>query len=299
MADWRAIPEAGTVWGIRLVVLVARLSGRMVAGWVLYLVCLYYVLFRRAARRASRSYLRRVGQPGRLAGVVRHVHTFAQVNLDRLFFLTGRWAPFAITYRGHELFLEAARSGRGALLIGAHVGSFEVMRCRAEASGVPVNVIVDFSNAERLTGVLRSLAPAIDTRLLSLGRDPLATMLAVKGCVERGELVAMLADRVAGHGGADRQVAVRFLDGDVAFPAGPWLLAHALKVPVYFFVGLYTPPDRYDLHCELLAEEVALDRRARTAAVQRYAQTYASTLERYVRLAPYNWFNFFELWSPE
>lgn len=298
MVDWRAIPEAGTVWGIRLVVLVARVFRRRVAGWFLYPICLYYVLCRRAARRASQSYLRRVGQPDRLRNVVRHIHTFAQVNLDRLFFLTGRWKPFAITYRGHELFLDAAKKRRGALLLGAHVGSFEVMRCRAEASGVPLNVIVDFSNAERITSVLRSLAPSIDTRLLPIGRDPLATVLSVKGCIERGELVAMLGDRPAGGGAADRRVTVRFLDGDASFPAGPWLLAHTLKVPVYFFVGLYTPPNRYDLHCELLAEEVTLDRRARDQAVQRYAQTYAAALERHVRLAPHNWFNFFELWSP-
>lgn len=299
MADWRAIPEAGTVLGIRFVVLVARIFRRRAAGWFLYLICLYYVAFRGRARRASRSYLRRVGQPDGLGSVVRHLHTFARVNLDRLFFLSGRWEPFGITYEGHELFLGAAGSGRGALLLGAHVGSFEVMRCRAEASGVPVNVVVDFSNAARITSVLRSLAPTVDTRLLSLGRDPLATILAVKGCVDRGELVAMLGDRVVGRGGADRKVTVRFLGGDAAFPAGPWLLAHTLKVPVYFFVGLYTPPNRYDLHCELLAEEVALDRRDRTAAMQPYAQIYAAVLERHVRLAPYNWFNFFELWSPE
>ncbi|HKE13758.1 MAG TPA: hypothetical protein VKB80_02750 [Kofleriaceae bacterium] len=298
MVDWRTIPELGTVWGIRFVVLVARVFRRRFAGWFLYLVCLYYVLLRPAVRRASRSYLRRVGLPDGAGSVVRHIHTFARVSLDRLFFLTGRWSTFEITYRGHELFLDAARSGRGALLLGAHVGSFEVMRCRGEASGVPINVIVDYSNAERINAVLRSLAPSVDTRLLSLGRDPLATMLAVRGCVEKGELVAMLGDRVAARGGADRQVSVRFLDGDALLPAGPWLLAHTLKVPVYFFAGLYTPPNRYDLHCELLAPEVKLDRRARAADVQRYAQSYASALERHVRLAPYNWFNFFELWSP-
>ena len=279
--------------------LLARVCRRRAAGWFLYLVCLYYVLFRPGARRASQSYLRRVGQPDGLASVVRHLHTFARVTLDRLFFLTGRWSSFAITYRGHELFLDAARSGRGALLLGAHVGSFEVMRCRGEASGVPINVIVDYSNAERINAVLHSLAPSDHTRLLSLGRDPLATMLAVRTCVGRGELVAMLGDRVAARGGADRQVSVRFLGGDALLPAGPWLLAHTLKVPVYFFAGLYTPPNRYDLHCELLAQEVTLDRRARAEHVQRYAQTYASALERHVRLAPYNWFNFFELWSPQ
>src|SRR5262249_26143361 len=147
-------------------------------------------------------------------------------------------------------------------------------------------------------GVLRQLAPSIDTRLLSLGADPLATMLAVKACIERGELVAMLADRVAGSGGADRTVTVELLGGAPPLPARPWLLPHTPRCPVYFFVGLYRAPNGYDIHCELLAEEVVLDRKARAQAVQRYAQEYAAVLERHVRLAPYNWFNFYEFWSP-
>ena len=294
MADWRKIPEAGTVWGLRFIVGLARIFTRRVVGWFLYLVSLYYVLFRGSVRRASRGYLRRIGQPAGLRGIARHIHTFAQVSLDRLFFLTGRWAPFEVTYHGHEIFLHAAKSGRGALLLGAHVGSFEVMRSRAELTGAPVNVVVDFSNAEGISSVLRSLAPGIDTRLLTLDRDPLATMLAIKDCVERGEVVAILADRV---GGAERQVVVPFLGDDAPFPAGPWLLAHTLQCPVYFFAGLYHPPNRYDLHCELLADEVTLGRGERSEAIKRHVQRYAEVLERHLRIAPMNWFNFFDLWS--
>ncbi len=296
MADWRQIPEAGTVWGIRFIVGLARVFRRRGAGWFLYLVALYYVLFRSAVRRASRGYLRRVGQPDGLRDVARHVHTFAQVSLDRLFFLTGRWTSFEVTYHGHETFLDAARSGRGALLLGAHVGSFEVMRCRAEFSGVPVNVVVDFSNAERISSVLRSLASGIDTRIVPLDRDPIAAVLAIKGCVERGELVAILGDRA---GAAERQVVVRFLGAEAPFPAGPWILAHTLKCPVYFFAGLYRPPNRYDLHCELVADEVTLDRQSRAEDLRRYVQSYAAVLERHLELAPLNWFNFFDFWSKQ
>jgi predicted LPLAT superfamily acyltransferase len=294
VADWRQIPEAGTVWGIRFIVGLARLLSRRVAGWFLYLVSLYYVLFRGSVRRASRGYLRRIGQPAGLGNVARHIHTFAKVSLDRLFFLTGRWTPFEIIYHGHELFLAAARSGRGALLLGAHVGSYEVMRSRAELIGAPVNIVVDFSNAGRISSVLRSLAPGIDTRLLPLDKDPLVTVLALKECIERREMVAILADRVSA---AERQVVVPFLGDEAPFPAGPWILAHTLKCPVYFFTGLFHPPNRYDLYCEVLADEVTLDGGERSEAIKRHVQRYATVLERHLRTAPMNWFNFFDLWS--
>jgi predicted LPLAT superfamily acyltransferase len=298
VAEWRHIPEAGTVFGLRLLVLLARIAGRRVAGWILYVVAFYYALIRRVARQASRDYLRRVGQPATFWHVVRHIHTFAQVSLDRLFFMTGRLKGFAFEQKNHDLLVEAARSGRGVLLLGAHLGSFDVMRCRAKDFNIPVNVVVDFSNAERVNAVLRSLAPDMNTRLISLGTDSLAAMLEIKAAIGRGELVAILGDRLPRTGaGSDRVVKTRFLGDDALFPAGPWLLAHTLQCPVYFVAGVYTRPNHYALQFELLADEVKLDRKERAAAVARYAQSYAAMLETYVRSAPLNWFNFFDFWS--
>ncbi|MBL0217740.1 MAG: hypothetical protein IPQ07_28165 [Myxococcales bacterium] len=89
----------------------------------------------------------------------------------------------------------------------------------------------------------------------------------------------------------------QFLGAEAAFPAGPWLLAHTLKCPVYFVAGVYTRPNHYALHFEFLADEVKLDRKDRTASIARYAQSYASMLETYARSAPLNWFNFYDFWS--
>ncbi|MBA3455363.1 MAG: hypothetical protein H0T42_19885 [Deltaproteobacteria bacterium] len=298
MTDWRKIPEAGTVFGIRALVTFARLFGRRIAGWFLYIIAFYYALIRGMARRASRDYLHRMGEPSGFWSIVRHIHTFAQVSLDRLFFLTGRVKSFEFEQKNHDLLVDAAKSGRGVLLLGAHLGSFEVMRCRAKEFNVPINVVVDFSNAERINGVLRSLAPDMDTRLISLGTDPIAAMLEIKAAIDRGELVAILGDRLpTKRTGSARTVTSQFLGAEAAFPAGPWLLAHTLKCPVYFVAGVYTRPNHYALHFEFLADEVKLDRKEREASIARYSQTYASMLETYARSAPMNWFNFFDFWS--
>lgn len=294
MADWHRIPEAGTAFGIRALVTFARLFGRRIAGWILYVVAFYYALLRGTARRASREYLTRIGQPASFWNIVRHLHVFAQVSLDRLFFVTGKVKSFEFEQKNHDLLVDAAKSRRGVLLLGAHLGSFEVMRCRAREFDVPINVVVDFSNAERVNGVLRSLSPDLDTRLISLGTDAVAAMLEIKAAIDRGELVAILGDRITDKG---RVVKTPFLGADALFPAGPWLLAHSLKCPVYFVAGVYTEPNHYALHFELLAEEVKLDRKEREAAIARYARIYAAMLETYARSAPLNWFNFFDFWG--
>ena len=294
MVDWRKVPESGTVVGLRAIVFVARVFGRTVAGWVLYGAAFYFACARKNARRASRDYLRRVGQPPTFRNVVRHMHHFAQVSLDRLFFLTGRVKPFEFQHTNHDMLEEVARSGRGAFLIGAHLGSFECMRARALDYTLPLNVVVDYSNAVRMNSVLRSFSPNFDVRLIALGDDPIVAMLEIKAAIERGELVAMLGDRRPPSG---RVVKTPFLGGEAAFPAGPWVIAHTLRCPVYFVVGVYTKPNRYSLYCELVADEVRLERRERDTAIAHYAGIYAKLLETYTRAAPLNWFNFYDFWS--
>jgi predicted LPLAT superfamily acyltransferase len=297
MADWRKIPEAGTVVGIRLVVVSARVLGRRIAGWILYVPAFWYALVHGAARRASRDYLRRVGQPASLRHVIRHIHTFAKVSLDRLFFLTGRMDRFRFEHTNHDVLIAQVKSGRGAVLIGAHLGSFEVMRSRANDFDVPIHVVVDWSNAERINGVLRKLAPDIDTRLISLAHDPVAAMLAIKAAIDRGELVAILGDRTPAAGPGARVVHASFLGAQAPFPSGPWMLAHTLDCPVFFVAGLFEPPNTYALYLEPLADRVKLARTGREAAAAGYAAVYAAMLERYVRKAPMNWFNFYDFWS--
>jgi predicted LPLAT superfamily acyltransferase len=298
VAEWRKIPEAGTVLGIRFLVLCARVFGRTMTGWFLYVIAFYYALIRPVVRRASRDYLRRMNLPAGFWNVVRHLHTFARVSVDRLFFVTGKIKSFEFEHTNHDHLMAAAKSGRGVLLLGAHLGSFEVMRCRARDFKVPINVVVDFTNAERVNAVLRTLSPDMDTNLISLGTDPLHAMLAIRAAIDRGELVAILGDRLPdARTGATRVVKSQFLGAEASFPAGPWLLAHTLRCPVYFVAGVYSRPNHYALHFEFLADEVRLDRHERAAALARYSQAYASMLESYVRSAPLNWFNFFDFWS--
>ncbi|HEX8106902.1 MAG TPA: hypothetical protein VF516_04195, partial [Kofleriaceae bacterium] len=163
---------------------------------------------------------------------------------------------------------------------------------------VPINAVADYSNAERVNRVARSLAPDVETRLISIADDSFGAMLAIRAAIDRGELVAMLGDRPGATSDAARVVMAPFLGADAAFPAGPWLLAHTLGCPVYFVAGVFTSPNHYALHFELLADEVRLDRKDRAGSLAGYVRTYAAMLETHVRSAPMNWFNFYDFWSP-
>jgi len=168
------------------------------------------------------------------------------------------------------------------------------MRALAAADGVRLAVLVDFRNARRINRVLKELASEPGVEVIELDPSRPTSMLDVKAFVDRGGLVALLADRLPD--GETRVAHANFLGARAAFPAGPFLLAHMLACPVYTFAALFSPPNRYDVHCELFADRVLLPRATRAEAIGMYAQQYATRLENYVAMGPYNWFNFYDFW---
>ena len=304
MSGWRSVPEHGTVLGIRIVAFVYRALGRRVAAFLVWWVALFYVLARRGPRRASREYLRRMGLSTTFGSVHAHFFTFARVALDRLVFMMGKaGSEFQIRKLGQDLVLRLAREAqeegeggrrRGGIFLGSHIGSFEAMRALTDE--MPLTIVFDFRNAQRITRVLTELAPEAKLRVIGLDPSRGTSMLDVKACVDRGEFVAVLGDRADERD--TRAVTVDFLGAPARLPIGPYLLAHMLGCPVYFVAGLFFPPNRYDLFCEPFAEVVKLPRKEREEAAKAYAQQYATVLESFARRAPYNWFNFYDFWAP-
>lgn len=307
---WRKQPERGSMLGLRLLAHILDHLGREFLGYVLWPVCVYFALFAPNARRASQSYLRRMGLPTGFSAVVRHLWMFARVAVDRTLFLAGQSDQFEFHTHGHPTMAALAQSskeGRGALLLGAHLGSFEAMRALAARYDYPVAIVADFGNARRINGIFAELNPGADIDLIEREPGNGTWMLEVKTRTDDGRLVAFLADRAAEAGdhrkessrSYPRSVECDFLGGRAHFPTGAFIMAYVAKCPVYLVIAVFDGHRRYDAYCELLAERVELPRQDRAGALSRYVQEYADRLGEHVRRAPWNWFNFFEFWNPE
>jgi predicted LPLAT superfamily acyltransferase len=293
-AAWLVHGERGSRSGTRFMKWLALRCGRRVARLLLYPICAYFLAFSPQARSASRQYLAlALGRPPRLADIWRHYFTFAATVLDRVYFIDGRFGRFDIEVRGLEPLRRTLAKGRGCLLLGAHLGSFELLRTLAPGDRLPVNTVMYEENAANITEALNAgLDPALRERIIVSGE--VDTMLRIAECFSRGELVGMLGDRPAG---SDKTVTCRFFGRDAVLPQGPLLLALSLRVPVYWVAGLYQGGKRYAIHLEPFCEEPNALRAERTAWVREWAQRYAERLEHFCRMAPYNWFNFYDFWA--
>ena len=294
LPEWRRRPERSNTLAMRFITWVALTLGRRVARLFLAPICIYFLLFSaRATRAAARKYLgKALGRTPGWLDLYRHYHAFAATILDRVFLFSGRFE--ALDIRPHNLqALQAAMAlGRGCILLGAHVGSFEAVRGLARTrEEPPANMVMYEDNARKLNAVLHAINPELSKHVIELGKPD--SMLKVRDALRRGEYVGILADRVIEGEGS---VVCEFMGEAAKFPVGPLRMAGMLKVPVLAMAGLYMGGNQYEIYFDRLLARHELDARLSDTELEQAVCEYAARIECYCRLAPYNWFNFYDFW---
>jgi predicted LPLAT superfamily acyltransferase len=143
---------------------------------------------------------------------------------------------------------------------------------------------------------------ALPYKVIALGQP--GAMLQVKECLERGEVVGILADRVYAN---EATQSLPFLGSPARFSLSPFRLARITGAPVLSVFGLRRRDRHYDIVFEALADRVddpgsktaptASSDEPNTVSLERCLTAYVESLELQARRYPYNWFNFYDYWK--
>lgn len=292
--QWAREPERGSEWLLRLMLRIAVTVGRRFASLLLGPIAVFFWLRTPAARAASREFLSRVWQrPAGPLQSLRHYRVFAQTILDRIYLLDDGGHGFDIRVIGEPVMLQALARGQGAFMVGAHLGSFEVLRAIGRRQpGLRVSMAMFEDNARKIGALLRSIDPRLELDVVALGR--VDSMIEIQQRLDQGHFVGFLADRSFK---GDAVVQVPFLGQPAPFPTGVFRMAAVLRQPVLMMAGLYRGGNRYEVYFDMLADFSDVARGERAARVEQAVTRYAARLEQHCRAAPFNWFNFYDFWS--
>lgn len=293
-APWLKHKERSNMFLLRMMSWISLRLGRRAGRLVLHLIALYFVLFAPTSRRASLGYLpRALGRPATLVDLYKHFFCFASTIHDRIYLINRRYDLFDIEIQGESAIRPLIDAHKGILLMGAHLGSFEVMRAIGrKVPGLSVAMVMHKDNAQKINSMLAAINPEASMDVIPLGH--IDSMLQVQERLNEGMLVGMLSDRTLGD---EPMAQVELLGANAAIPTGPFRMAALLRRPVVFMVGLYMGGNKYQIHFETLADFAEVPRGQRDQAVNIAIARYTELLNRYTRLAPYNWFNFFDYWQ--
>ncbi|WKE63996.1 glycosyltransferase [Gallaecimonas kandeliae] len=302
---WASAEERGSRLGMKCLWQAYRLFGRPGFRCLLYPVMGYFFLFGQS-RRHSMDYLRRfylangptpeLPRYPSLWDGFRHHLAFGEAILDKL----AAWAGDIqvgrdLSFPGQGWLNQIKQSGRGALLIGAHLGNLEL--CRA-LSDTPMTVLVLTENAAKFNSLLAEINPGARLNMLQVTELGPDTAMLLRQRIDAGELVVMVGDRTSASK-AGHTVAVPFQGAPAPLPIGPWVLAHVLECPVYLLFCLREGRG-HRLYLEPFAlDGIKLPRKQRAQQLGQLAGQYSRRLAWYCRKAPLQWFNFFDFWRAD
>lgn len=296
--SWHQTPERGSVWLLALMRRLAAMLPDRLADPLLWFIALYFAILPGAtARQGSDKYLWAIlGRKPRLRDRHAHFRTFARVVYDRIRLLERGLAGLDIRIHGKEVIQRYAEAGRPCVLLGAHFGSFEVMRAVDRTlPGLTVRYLMYEAHADKTARIMADINPDVARQIIPVtdGQD---AMLAVREALEAGHFVAFLGDRMP-VANARAEVEIDFLGGTMRVPRAPYLSAMLAKAPLILFFSPLVGRGNYDITFTQIHDGQPVPRSERDAVCQALAQRYGDELATMCRDHPLNWFNFFDVWG--
>lgn len=293
MPQWQG-KSRGTPLGYRIFVVICKTLGLVPAYLLLRFVAFYYFLFSWRSSRYSYAYFRNRLAYGKVKAwynVYRNYYAFGQTLLDKIVVMAGIPNRFTYTFEGEENLRAMVQSGRGGMLISAHVGNWEAAGHLLKRLDTRINVVMYDAEHERIKHYLEEITGGRNFNVIVI-REDLAHVYAISEALQKNELICLHADRFL----EGNKTEVRsFLGADAHFPSGPFALAAGFRVPVSMVFAFKETATHYHFFGSPLAMRSEEESKAQFST--RLLGSFVNELEQKVRMYPEQWFNYYNFWA--
>lgn len=183
---------------------------------------------------------------------------------------------------------EALGEGKGAILIGLHLGNWDLAAAALALRNYPVNVIVERFESAVLDRTVQNNRRRLGIKTIPRDKGPIPIVQALR----RNEMLAILIDQSY----AGSHVTVNFFDAPIQVPAGAARLAlrsgarivtgGLVRLPDNRFLGFIDKQLPFQPTGDMERDAQAL------------TQLVVASLEKWVRRYPDQWYPFRQLWAP-
>jgi predicted LPLAT superfamily acyltransferase len=289
MSHWKG-QSKGSVLGYRIFVFCIQKLGIRTAYLLLVFVAFYYFMTAWNSNRSLYYYLRyrlRYSLGATVIGFYRSYFTFGKVLIDKTAISAGMRNKFTYEFDGIEILKSALERKNGGILLSAHIGNFEIASYFLEDINIEnrINLVISDREHQAIKAYLSKVARKSSIKFIVIQED-LSHVFAINEALTNNELIVFTGDR---YMEGTKTLRAQLLEKETQFPAGPFLIASRLKVPVIFVYVMKEP----NLHYHLYAREVEIKHRDAQGLLLSYCESLSTMIKKH----PLQWFNFFDFWK--
>ena len=289
MAQWEG-KSRGTVLGYRIFIFFMKKLGLRSAYFILYFVAFYFLIFSPKGTKASYNYFRKrlkYSSIKSVFNVYKSYYKFGQTIIDKVAIRSGLRNKFTYDFDGIDNLKQLIANKNGGILISAHVGNFEIAEFffKEIDFNSQINIVTTDQEHSDIKQYLESVSQKSSIKLILIKED-LSHIFEINSALANNELICFTGDR---YFEGTRFLEEHLLGKDAKFPAGPFLLASRLKVPVAFVYVMKETTKHYHLYTRLAT--------AKKRDAQGLLQNYTESIEWILKQYPLQWFNYFDFWE--
>ncbi len=276
-----------------------RYLGIRAAYGFLSLVVLYFIPFAPKATASIWRYARQILKRNRLRSaclLLRNYYRLGQILIDKVAIGNGMVSKYRFEFEQYARFLEVLNGEQGVIMIGAHVGNWEIGAPFFDDYGKKINIVMYDAEHQRIKQLLEKGDRPY--KVIPVNEDNLTHVFRITEALGKHEYVCFQGDRYLNQ---EKLLTCSFMGKAASFPAGPFLLASRMKVPVVFYFAMREKGRTYRFHFTV-ADEVVRTREKKPGQAlpkpeQALLEQYVAVLENIVTRYPEQWFNYYSFWK--
>ncbi len=290
MTQWEG-QSRGNVLGYRIFVFCLKHFGMGAAYFLLRFVALYFVFFSPKGTKAVHRFYRRLGHSSLKAyfKVYQNYYVFGQTILDKVAIASGLRNRFTYEFDGIQHLRDLLAQQQGGVLISAHIGNFEIADHFFQEidEKAQINLVTTDRERRDIKEYLETVTSQSELKFIII-KDDGSHIFDIHAALKNNEIVCFTGDR---YFEGIKTIEGSFLGKNARFPAGPFLLATRLKVPVIFVYVMKETNKHYHLY----ARTTTVKHRDAQDLLRRYIDNMEGMIKKY----PLQWFNYFDFWNEE
>ena len=279
---------------------------------IVFPVSFFFFIFSKRARNEAKYYQKVLreytnGEVPKRISAYKQIFSFAMCIVEKLDGWLGRFDYDKLIKHDDDLpvILDQLASGKGAFVIGSHLGNMELLRSISSLNTlgvekhVDVTAIMEMDATSQFNNVLKTVDPNVQMNLIDAKNIGPETICLIEEKIDEGGLVFVAADRTSASA-RKRVLRHKFLGKDAEFPYGVFMMAALLKVPVYYIFGMrdksVTLFPKHHIYVEKSTVDLDCERNEREQRINDLCLEFIGKLEKFVQLYPFQWYNFHNFW---